>query len=251
MGDVGDLQRLMVAERIGQGVEVRDRPRRRLHQGRPDPPRARDLAFEFGFPFGLAIAFAAALAVRTSILAATSRAVVKTTPIVPGSREAAGRTRGRSDWRRRSGRRRGSRARPGFFESDLQGELIADVDRLAPGLALLAERRRHDRDLLAPTTISTLSERPRAARAWWSWPAEWWSCSTVVPPAQRVLGDQGRRERRQPEQDQHHDQQAAGRHQGERFCGVTGLSTIWPPRSWTPPWSPCSASSPSATCAHG
>ena len=31
---------------------------------------------------------------------------------------------------------------------DLQRELIADVERLALGLSLLAERRRHDRDLL-------------------------------------------------------------------------------------------------------
>ena len=54
-----------------------------------------------------------------------------------------------------------------------------------------------------------------------------------------MLRHQGSRERGEPEQDQHHDQQAAGRHQGERY-GLTGLSTIWPPRSSTPPSSPCS-----------
>ena len=82
MGDVGDLQRLMVAERIGQGIAGRRGPRRGLPQARPDPARARDLA-AFPAPVGF---FFPLLAERstTSIRPTTLPEVANRMPKVPG-----------------------------------------------------------------------------------------------------------------------------------------------------------------------
>ncbi len=83
MGDVGDLQRLMVAERIGQGVEVEVVRDGSLPQARPDPAGARDLGLFPSFAF---FAFLPPFAVgaTTRICAAGLSEAAKRIPKVPG-----------------------------------------------------------------------------------------------------------------------------------------------------------------------
>ena len=247
MGDVGDLQRLMVAERIGQGVEVRVVRDGDFLTARPHPPRARDLAFDFFLGFAR-IAFAAAFAERTWILAATCRGEVKRTPMVPGSTwqqlEEGGGVRAR---RLRSGRRPGSRARPGASRGPAaRADRRRGAARTSASASCTAAPPRP-----APSCRRRRSRRsgsaPRAARAWWSLGRLSGRRARRGAAPQRVLRDQGGRERRQPEQDRASRSAGGGPPSGGEV-GDTGLSTIWPPWSSTRRSSPCSASSRSATC---
>ena len=127
------------------------------------------------------------------------------------------------------------------------------MDRLALRLALLAQRRRDHRDLLAADMISTLSARPggrrgrrgalgrlrgRGARRW-------------CRPRSACCGTRAAASVERPEQDRASRSAGGGRPSVGESSGVTALSTIWPPRCSTPRSSPCSGWSRSATCGPG